>query len=162
MHLWLKISQLSLCRFPPVCYPPDILNGITEPSSPLQPGEKLQILCDEGFSLNLMSILVCQEDGTFGDRTIPECIGFQLMWTIIRPEMRSRSFTYLFSCSYDLTYQNIILIKFPDRRFSWTDRATGWITAFGQQRILSSSQFHHTYVSKRESLKVSKTFKHPD
>ena len=60
---------------PSVCYPPDIMNGDTEPSSPLEPGAALQIFCSEGYSLSVMPNIVCQEDGTFGDTAIPECVG---------------------------------------------------------------------------------------
>ncbi|XP_063693632.1 slit homolog 3 protein-like [Bolinopsis microptera] len=90
-----------------VCYPPDIRNGDTEPSSSLQPGATLQIFCSEGYSLSVMPNIVCQEDGTFGDTAIPECIEDR-----VEPEELEDGSLLIISNAFSV-YPNPITLRCP-------------------------------------------------
>ncbi|KAL5261977.1 hypothetical protein ACHWQZ_G007621 [Mnemiopsis leidyi] len=57
-----------------VCHPPSIRNGEADNGGTLRPGEKLSIICDTGYSLLLVPDITCQDDGTFGNTPIPECV----------------------------------------------------------------------------------------
>ncbi|KAL5262332.1 hypothetical protein ACHWQZ_G007905 [Mnemiopsis leidyi] len=90
-----------------VCYPPEIEHGITAPSSPLPPGEKLEIQCSEGYSLTSMPSLVCQDDGTFGDIVIPRCTEDQ-----IEPEEQEDGTFRLESSTFSV-YPHYITLSCP-------------------------------------------------
>ena len=143
------ILSLSLA----VCYPPEIKNGDTEPSLPLQPGEKLLILCSEGHSLNVMPNIVCQEDGTFGDTAIPQCIGLSKSINYSSmPHLINIPKINLLNDLNKVDFMSEILNRIdnresPNRRSSRAGGTGRRISPFDKQCVLNLPKLHHFDMS---------------
>ncbi|XP_063693560.1 complement receptor type 2-like [Bolinopsis microptera] len=90
-----------------VCHGPDIVHGEADHDSSLQPGEYLKISCHTGYSLQVLPSVQCQEDGTFGDTALPECIEDR-----VEPEELEDGSLLIISNAFSV-YPNPITLRCP-------------------------------------------------